>query len=77
MTLSKTVSMKHRPNSIASTAARLGVTGRTVSRYRAAGVNTDDAVDIARHLTSIQNPSVPALNAVNKILAVELSHLTK
>ena len=76
-THSKAVSMKCRPNSIASTAVRLGVTARTVSRYRAAGVNTDDAVDIARHLTAIQNPSPAALRAVNRLLAAELSHLTK
>ena len=71
-TLSKAVSMKRRPNSIASTAARLGVTGRTVSRYRAAGVNTNSADALAEYLNSRRNASPKAMCALTAIIEAEI-----
>jgi hypothetical protein len=48
------------------------VTPRTISRWRAAGVDTDDLVSVAEYFLKIRNPSRAAMNVVRDRLIAEL-----
>jgi hypothetical protein len=51
------------------------VTPRTISRWRAASVNTSDLVSVAEHLLKLRNPSRAAMNVVrDKLIAELLQH---
>jgi len=68
--------------SIVSTSAKAhseiyNVSPRTISRWRAAGVDTGDAVQVAEHLMKLRHPSPAAMRAVRNLLAAELTALSK
>jgi hypothetical protein len=53
------------------------VTPRTISRWRAQGVDPSDPVQVAEHLMKLRHPSPAAMRAVRNLLAAELTALTK
>jgi hypothetical protein len=59
-------------STLQTTADRFRVTLRTVSRWRSAGVDTDDLVSIAEYFLKIRNPSRAAMNVVRDRLIAEL-----
>jgi hypothetical protein len=48
------------------------VTPRTISRWRAASVNTSDLVSVAEHLLKLRHPSPAAMRAVHDLLLADL-----
>jgi hypothetical protein len=60
-----------------TTADRFHVTPRTISRWRAQGVDPSDAVQVAEHLMKLRHPSPAAMRAVRNLLAAELTALSK
>ena len=59
-------------STLQTTADRFRVTLRTVSRWRSAGVDTEDVVGAAEHLLKLRNPSRAAMRAVHDLLLAEL-----
>jgi hypothetical protein len=48
------------------------VTPRTISRWRAQGVDPSDAVQVAEYLMKLRNPSRAAMRVVRDLLIAEL-----
>ena len=56
-------------------ADRFGVGQRTIYRWLRAGVNLDDACEVATYLAGQKTPSPAAVAAVRKLLSTELEML--
>jgi hypothetical protein len=48
--------------------SRWGVTGRSVRRWQAAGVDVQDDISVAHHILLLRHAPTPALEAAQKIL---------
>jgi hypothetical protein len=48
------------------------VTRRTISRWRAAGIDTSDVVEVAEYLIPLRHPAPAAMRAVYALLLAEL-----
>jgi hypothetical protein len=59
-------------STLQTTADRFRVTPRTVSRWRANGIDTSDAVQVAEYLMKLRHPAPAAMRAVYALLLAEL-----
>ena len=62
----------HYLSDLQTTADRFHVTLRTISRWRAAGVDTGDVVQVAGYLTKLRHPAPAAMHSVYALLLAEL-----